>query len=65
MTATRPVSVVIPTIGRPALLRECLASIAACDPRPVTPTGWRPSPKAARPGNCGWSVALAVGSRGL
>jgi GT2 family glycosyltransferase len=34
MTATRPVSVVIPTIGRPALLRECLASIAACDPRP-------------------------------
>lgn len=29
-----PVSVVIPTIGRSALLRDCLASILACDPLP-------------------------------
>ncbi len=30
--AARPVSVVIPTIGRPDLLDRCLASIAACQP---------------------------------
>ncbi len=29
------VTVLIPTIGRPALLRACLASLAACDPRPA------------------------------
>jgi GT2 family glycosyltransferase len=28
-----PVTVAVPTIGRPQLLRQCLASIAACDPR--------------------------------
>jgi GT2 family glycosyltransferase len=28
-----PVSVVIPTIGRPKQLRECLRSLARCDPR--------------------------------
>lgn len=33
MTATRPVTVVVPTIGRPQLLDACLASLAACDPR--------------------------------
>ena len=31
--ATRPVSVVVPTIGRPELLEACLASLAACEPR--------------------------------
>lgn len=30
-----PLSVVIPTIGRPALLRACLESITGCDPRPA------------------------------
>jgi GT2 family glycosyltransferase len=29
-----PVTVVIPTIGRAALLADCLASLAACDPPP-------------------------------
>jgi GT2 family glycosyltransferase len=28
-----PVTVVLPTIGRPDLVRSCLASLAACDPR--------------------------------
>ena len=28
-----PVTVVLPTIGRPELLRQCLDSLAACDPR--------------------------------
>lgn len=32
-TAPLPVSVVIPTIGRVALLRACLSTIAACRPR--------------------------------
>jgi GT2 family glycosyltransferase len=27
-----PVTVVLPTIGRPELVRQCLASLAACDP---------------------------------
>lgn len=30
-----PVTVVIPTIGRSAVLRECLESVAACRPRPA------------------------------
>lgn len=30
-----PVSVVVPTIGRPELLAKCLASIAACHPGPA------------------------------
>ena len=35
MTGGRlPVSVVVPTIGRAALLEECVASIAACSPPP-------------------------------
>ncbi len=29
-----PVTVVVPTVGRVALLRACLESIAACEPRP-------------------------------
>jgi len=29
-----PVTVVLPTIGRPELVRQCLESLAACDPRP-------------------------------
>lgn len=28
-----PVTVVLPTIGRPELVRQCLESLAACDPR--------------------------------
>lgn len=35
MTSPVPVSVVVPTIGRSALLRECLRSIAACSPPPA------------------------------
>ena len=35
MTATAPVSVVIPTVGRPELLSECLRSLERCDPRPA------------------------------
>jgi GT2 family glycosyltransferase len=35
MTGTARVTVLIPTIGRPALLRACLASLAACRPRPA------------------------------
>lgn len=34
VTATVPVSVVVPTLGR-AMLRACLASLAAADPRPA------------------------------
>jgi GT2 family glycosyltransferase len=30
---TLPISVVIPTVGRPELLSNCLASLAECDPR--------------------------------
>lgn len=30
-----PVSVLVPTIGRPTLLRDCLTSIGACRPRPA------------------------------
>ena len=30
-----PVSVVLPTIGRPQLVQECLQSILACDPAPA------------------------------
>jgi GT2 family glycosyltransferase len=33
VTATVPVTVVVPTIERPELLRACLASVAACEPR--------------------------------
>jgi GT2 family glycosyltransferase len=33
VTEVLPVSVVIPTVGRPALLQSCLESLAACDPR--------------------------------
>lgn len=33
MSATWPVTVVVPTIGRPELLEACLASLAACEPR--------------------------------
>jgi GT2 family glycosyltransferase len=29
-----PVTIVLPTIGRPALVRQCLESLAACDPLP-------------------------------
>lgn len=29
------ISVIVPTIGRPALLRACLESLAACDPPPT------------------------------
>jgi GT2 family glycosyltransferase len=35
MTEREQVSVVIPTIGRVALLRDCLESLAACRPRPA------------------------------
>jgi GT2 family glycosyltransferase len=35
MTERVPVSVMIPTIGRPDLLRACLESIFACDQRPA------------------------------
>jgi GT2 family glycosyltransferase len=35
MTALAEASVVVRTIGRPQLLRACLESIAACDPRPA------------------------------
>jgi len=35
MTSTLPISVVVPTIGRSALLRECLRSLAACSPPPA------------------------------
>jgi GT2 family glycosyltransferase len=33
VSATLPVTVVVPTIGRPELLEACLASLAACEPR--------------------------------
>ena len=33
MTATLPTTVVLPTIGRPELIRTCLESLAACVPR--------------------------------
>jgi GT2 family glycosyltransferase len=33
VSATLPVTVVVPTIGRPELLEVCLASLAACEPR--------------------------------
>jgi GT2 family glycosyltransferase len=33
MSTSLPVSVVVPTIGRIALLRQCLESLAACEPR--------------------------------
>jgi GT2 family glycosyltransferase len=33
MTSTAPVSVLLPTIGRPDLVRGCLESLAACAPR--------------------------------
>lgn len=33
MEATLPVSVIVPTIGRSSVLRQCLESIAACSPR--------------------------------
>jgi GT2 family glycosyltransferase len=33
VTDTLPVSVVVPTVGRPALLEACLQSLAACEPR--------------------------------
>ena len=32
MTSPAPVSVVLPTIGRPDLVRQCLESLAACNP---------------------------------
>lgn len=32
-TETRPMSVVVPTVGRPGLLQACLASLASCVPR--------------------------------
>jgi glycosyltransferase involved in cell wall biosynthesis len=35
MSALAEASVVVRTIGRPQLLRACLESIAACDPRPA------------------------------
>jgi GT2 family glycosyltransferase len=35
MAARSPISVVIPTIGRPDLLHSCLTSIAACTPPPA------------------------------
>lgn len=35
MSETLPVSVAIPTIGRLELVEQCLASLAACDPRPA------------------------------
>lgn len=35
MTASAPVSVAVPTIGRTDQLRRCLASIAACVPEPA------------------------------
>jgi GT2 family glycosyltransferase len=34
MTGTLPVSVVVPTVGRPRLLADCLGSISRCDPLP-------------------------------
>jgi GT2 family glycosyltransferase len=33
VSISRPVSVVVPTIGRPDQLRTCLRSLAACEPR--------------------------------
>jgi glycosyltransferase involved in cell wall biosynthesis len=33
VSAALPVTVVVPTIGRPELLEACLASLAACEPR--------------------------------
>jgi GT2 family glycosyltransferase len=33
VSITAEASVVLPTIGRPALIRECLESLARCDPR--------------------------------
>jgi len=33
VTDVRPVTVVVPTVGRPELLESCVASLAACDPR--------------------------------
>lgn len=33
-SASVPITVVVPTIGRPSLLTACLASIVACRPRP-------------------------------
>jgi GT2 family glycosyltransferase len=35
MTSPLPISVVVPTIGRSALLRQCLRSVAACRPLPA------------------------------
>lgn len=35
MTTRLPISVVIPTIGRPELLRSCVASLRACEPAPA------------------------------
>jgi GT2 family glycosyltransferase len=34
MSGTVPVTVAVPTVGRPRLLAECLDSIAGCDPLP-------------------------------
>ena len=33
MSATLPVTIIVPTIGRPELLAACLVSLAACEPR--------------------------------
>jgi glycosyltransferase involved in cell wall biosynthesis len=33
VSATLPVSVVVPTAGRAELVRQCLESLAKCDPR--------------------------------
>ena len=33
MSDTRPVTVVVPTVGRAGLVESCLASLAACEPR--------------------------------
>jgi len=33
MTLTSPATVVLPTIGRPELVRDCLGSLASCEPR--------------------------------
>lgn len=35
MSATAPVTVLVPTIGRPRLLDSCLRSLTACRPRPA------------------------------